>query len=42
VGGPVVQLLLSILTLGIDLATVAPADSGTPSTWSLSIGAAAW
>ena len=38
----VVQLLLSILGLGIGLATVDPASSGTPSAASLSIGAAVW
>ncbi|RYB07222.1 PhnA-like protein [Lichenibacterium ramalinae] len=42
VAGLVVQLLLSILGLGIGLATVDPATSGTPSASSLSIGAAVW
>lgn len=38
----VVQLVLSILGLGIGLATVDPASTGTPSTSSLSLGAAIW
>lgn len=42
VAGLVVQLLLSILGLGIGLATVDPASTGTPSAASLSIGAAVW
>lgn len=40
--GLVVQLLLSVLGLGIGLATVDPGSNGTPSAASLSIGAAAW
>lgn len=38
----VVQLVLAILGLGIGLATVNPASTGTPSASGLSIGAAAW
>lgn len=38
----VVQLVLSILGLGIGLATVDPASTGTPSASSLSIGAGIW
>lgn len=40
--GLVVQLLLSVLGLGIGLATVDPGSNGTPSATSLSIGAAVW
>ena len=38
----VAQLLLSILGLGIGLATVDPSSSGSPSATTLSIGAALW
>ncbi|MDX7950533.1 PhnA-like protein [Lichenihabitans sp. Uapishka_5] len=38
----VVQLILSILGLGIGLATVDPASTGTPSASGLSFGAAIW
>lgn len=37
-----VQLLLSMLGLGIGLSTVSPTEGGTPNTSSLGIGAAAW